>query len=54
MQKQRLLQSTLGREILAKASVQENKESQGGNPERRTHVMAVLLGSDGQYYYGGK
>lgn len=22
------------------------------NPERRTHVMAVLLGSDGKYYYG--
>jgi len=21
------------------------------NPERRTHVMAILLGSDGKYYY---
>lgn len=22
------------------------------NPERRTHVLCVLLGSDGKYYYG--
>ena len=22
------------------------------NPERRTHVLAILKGSDGKYYYG--
>ena len=44
--------STLGQEMLAKLLFKKIKSL--SNPERRTHVMAILLGSDGQYYYGLK
>lgn len=36
--------------VLAELLAEKIKEL--SNPERRTHVIAVLKGSDGKYYYG--